>query len=247
MTNPIHPEAGTAGASTVKHTKIQPGDEIHLTILGAEEGFNFLMGKDRQDMLSYGRKVWNAALASATTITPPSEPLNALRADALEVFDGPETPQAVRDVIEWYAASIRVAIDRAAASAGVAAPAPKKPKETPAYKGDHFVDIGRYAGTYGGYVSPDAPKGEPTAGVKPEFANFVDTPQKRFLFDWGRRDGYQDGYAAALDEFKAAQAKGEPTPEPISYTRPPEGEKRGGGDVSSFVRAAIKSNGDGNG
>lgn len=46
--------------------------------------------------------------------------------------------------------------------------------------------------------------------VKPEFAQFVDTPQKRFLYDWGRRDGYQDGYAAALAEAKAQPAAQEP-------------------------------------
>lgn len=50
----------------------------------------------------------------------------------------------------------------------------------------------------------------PTDGeVKPEFAKFVDTPQKRFLYDWGRRDGFGDGYAKALDEVRA-QAPTEP-------------------------------------
>ncbi|AMM23203.1 hypothetical protein [Variovorax sp. PAMC 28711] len=51
--------------------KIVPGDELHLTILGAPFGFNFLTGKDRQDMLAYGRAVWTAALASGAT--QPSE------------------------------------------------------------------------------------------------------------------------------------------------------------------------------
>lgn len=38
------------------------------------------------------------------------EALKALRADALEIFDGPECPQAVRDAIEWYHSSILVAL-----------------------------------------------------------------------------------------------------------------------------------------
>lgn len=39
--------------------------------------------------------------------------LQALRAEALEVFDGPETPQDVRDVIEWYSSSIAALVERA--------------------------------------------------------------------------------------------------------------------------------------
>lgn len=43
--------------------------------------------------------------------------------------------------------------------------------------------------------------------VKPEFAAFADTPEKRFLYEWGKRDGYQDGYAAALEQSKAVAAQ----------------------------------------
>jgi hypothetical protein len=32
--------------------------------------------------------------------------LKALKAEALEIFDGPECPQEVRDAIEWFASSI---------------------------------------------------------------------------------------------------------------------------------------------
>lgn len=47
--------------------------------------------------------------------------------------------------------------------------------------------------------APPAPTTETASEtVKPEFAQFMDTPQKRFLYDWGRKDGYQDGYADAL-------------------------------------------------
>jgi len=41
------------------------------------------------------------------------EALDGLRAIALDIFDGPETAQDVRDVIEWYASSIRVLTDPA--------------------------------------------------------------------------------------------------------------------------------------
>jgi len=39
--------------------------------------------------------------------------LSTLKAEALEIFDGPETAQDVRDVIEWYSASIDVAMGHA--------------------------------------------------------------------------------------------------------------------------------------
>lgn len=42
--------------------------------------------------------------------------LRALRNEALEIFDGPETPQDVRDVIEWYTSSIGVILGRARAA-----------------------------------------------------------------------------------------------------------------------------------
>lgn len=40
------------------------------------------------------------------------EELEGLRAVALEIFDGPECPQAVRDAIEWYHSSILAALSR---------------------------------------------------------------------------------------------------------------------------------------
>lgn len=44
------------------------------------------------------------------TNTKEQEMLIKLRAEAVDIFDGPETAQSVRDVIEWYDASIRVAL-----------------------------------------------------------------------------------------------------------------------------------------
>lgn len=43
-----------------------------------------------------------------------ADALRALKSEALGIFNGPETSQEVRDAIEWYAASVAVAIDKAA-------------------------------------------------------------------------------------------------------------------------------------
>ena len=47
-------------------------------------------------------------------VDPLRATLLALETDAHFIFNNPpgETPQAVRDVIEWYAASVRVALDQ---------------------------------------------------------------------------------------------------------------------------------------
>jgi hypothetical protein len=49
--------------------------------------------------------------------------VQALYADALEVFDGPECPQSTRDVIEWYASSLSVLFANAAHGTHVIPPA----------------------------------------------------------------------------------------------------------------------------
>ncbi len=44
---------------------------------------------------------------TAQQAQPASQPsAEALRRDALEIFDGPECPQIVRDAIEWFASSL---------------------------------------------------------------------------------------------------------------------------------------------
>lgn len=48
--------------------------------------------------------------------------LKNLKAEALEVFDGPECPQEVRDAIEWFASSIDMVLAEPADASGVAAP-----------------------------------------------------------------------------------------------------------------------------
>lgn len=44
--------------------KVQPGDEVHLTLLMAPFGLNFFTGNDREHLLAWGRSVWQAALAA---------------------------------------------------------------------------------------------------------------------------------------------------------------------------------------
>ena len=43
-------------------TKLIPGDDKHLTLLMAPFNLNFFTGKNRDDLLAYGRAVWTAAL-----------------------------------------------------------------------------------------------------------------------------------------------------------------------------------------
>lgn len=45
--------------------KIQPGDEMHLTILMATYNLNLVVGQDRQRLLSYGRAAFDAGQATA--------------------------------------------------------------------------------------------------------------------------------------------------------------------------------------
>lgn len=41
--------------------KMHPGDDLHLTMLMASHGLNFVTGKDREQLLAWGRDVWQAA------------------------------------------------------------------------------------------------------------------------------------------------------------------------------------------
>lgn len=70
--------------------KVIPGDELHLTILGAPYGFNFLTGKDRQDVLAFGRAVWAAALAAPVQVAPRPEAsvLNDQIREVVEYHEG---------------------------------------------------------------------------------------------------------------------------------------------------------------
>ncbi|MDB5885971.1 MAG: hypothetical protein JWR74_2142 [Polaromonas sp.] len=46
--------------STIKTTKIVPGDDMHLNCLMAPHGLNFVMGEDRQHLLAFGRAAFTA-------------------------------------------------------------------------------------------------------------------------------------------------------------------------------------------
>ena len=62
--------AGEAGANltavlAVKTTiKVEPGSDMHLTLMMAKYSLNFIVGKDRQDLLAWGRDIWNAAMTA---------------------------------------------------------------------------------------------------------------------------------------------------------------------------------------
>ncbi|MDP3139821.1 MAG: hypothetical protein Q8N17_26225 [Burkholderiaceae bacterium] len=45
-------------------TKIEPGSELHLTLLMAPYHLNLVVGEDRMKLLLYAQSVWHAAAAS---------------------------------------------------------------------------------------------------------------------------------------------------------------------------------------
>lgn len=47
-------------------TKVEPGSELHLTLLMAPHGLNLVVGDDRQRLLAYARDVWAAAQQHAS-------------------------------------------------------------------------------------------------------------------------------------------------------------------------------------
>lgn len=53
-------------------TKMTPGDDKHLTLLMARFNLNFFVGKDREDLLAYGRAVWDAAVETQSVQTSES-------------------------------------------------------------------------------------------------------------------------------------------------------------------------------
>lgn len=63
---------------------------------------------------AYGLQQGWVILSTAAPVEPLRAALLALEADAHFIFNNPpgEAPQAVRDVIEWYAASVRVALEK---------------------------------------------------------------------------------------------------------------------------------------
>lgn len=57
-------------AAPIDMVTVEPGGDMHFTLIGAKYNLNFLTGKDRADMLAFGRDVWDAALAT------PAEPVS---------------------------------------------------------------------------------------------------------------------------------------------------------------------------
>lgn len=51
----------TTDQERVEPIKMQPGDDLHLTMLMAPHGLNFVTGKDREQLLAWGRDVWQAS------------------------------------------------------------------------------------------------------------------------------------------------------------------------------------------
>lgn len=53
---------------TQEQDKMQPGDDLHLTMLMARHSLNFVTGQDRERLLAWGRDVWQAASAQAAPV-----------------------------------------------------------------------------------------------------------------------------------------------------------------------------------
>jgi len=51
-------------------TKIQPGGDLHLTVLMARHSLNFVTGTERAALLAYGRDVFTAGAEHAATAGP---------------------------------------------------------------------------------------------------------------------------------------------------------------------------------
>jgi hypothetical protein len=65
--------------STIKTTKMIPGDDLYLSCLMAPYGLNFVMGEDRQHLLAYGRAAFAAGQKDAAKPPVPCEPQEATK------------------------------------------------------------------------------------------------------------------------------------------------------------------------
>jgi hypothetical protein len=87
-----------------------------------------------------GKRVCDYCHSASVASQAGSEPvatvtaLDSLKREALEIFDGTETSQDVRDVIEWYSASIRVILDKARSRINAALSAPAAAAEAVAWE-----------------------------------------------------------------------------------------------------------------
>lgn len=57
-------------AERAEPIKMQAGDDLHLTMLMASHGLNFVTGKDREQLLAWGRDVWQAARSAPAVPVP---------------------------------------------------------------------------------------------------------------------------------------------------------------------------------
>lgn len=129
--------------------KMQPGDDLHLTMLMAPHGLNFVTGKDREHLLAWGRDVWQASRRAQ--VVPdgwklvPEEPTPAmydrvmregyyhddpkavkavLRAEYQDMLAAAPQPQEVAQLDDTNVADIAQAVDsKEAASVQIPSPA----------------------------------------------------------------------------------------------------------------------------
>lgn len=79
-------------------TKIQPGDDTHLTLLMAPHSLNLVTGPDRAALLAYGRDVFAAARDSKclAQIEEPAQPVLYVSPGQLANHSNPEGPESAK-------------------------------------------------------------------------------------------------------------------------------------------------------
>lgn len=80
-----------------KPEKMKPGDDLHLCLLAVPMNWHMLTGKDYQDMLAFGRAVWNAATEHAAKCCES-------RADAYRSTNAPGWHDVVHECTQCAAA-----------------------------------------------------------------------------------------------------------------------------------------------
>lgn len=54
--------------TNVQAIKMEPGSDMHLTVLMAPDHLNLVVGEDREALLRYAKRVWQAATKRATAV-----------------------------------------------------------------------------------------------------------------------------------------------------------------------------------
>jgi hypothetical protein len=98
---------------------VEPGNELHLSLLMAPHGLNFVVGADRKALLSYAADVWAAARKGLVPATPAQAAPEAVSRHAPQA-------RALLDIAQYLAGHLQMVQDRidAALATPSAVPSP---------------------------------------------------------------------------------------------------------------------------